>query len=823
MFDPNDPTLGERLQRKNVAGHYEISEVDLVITIRELLAKHEQSMTRRLCEALLERCLPEFQRYTEQLRHLPELREKAISNIGERFLREVMNPYDLALTQNFPHYVRCLCTDELTRISHQEGLVFMDSDVEKQTTSTKARTLNRRIRSSMPHYSLNILTHLTELPDLKLAVLRDFENVRWNDLVILYQCPKRVLRHRYKQAQKQLDVQIVKEQQLSELVAVSSGVQGKLHSMTPTNERRFSRQNDKPQSLRTNRQVVEESADDAFPLPPPTPAKEWNIAPPIPPDDASADDQTPLLQPTTQSKTIDASEQETTHTNRISTVTDERDLSAPPLPPHISEELQQRYLCGQMPKQVRLGQTVGIEVGITKQSGPSSNIALRPLLLPLSGKNIKLVLQCPPSFRAVSDTVLYMHVPLNEDSDWMLFEVQALEEGVHVLRISAYNDGTRLGILPLEISVYSTVASVSSSSFRVPLQLREAYNGEATLWVAYDSTSKTYRYRFVSKAFTSREIASEPLQRSPEDALLNFVAQLNSQARNEARRSPFIAQAWLRTTGKDLWRELIPGDLQEIFWRYQDTIKKMTIMSSGDTMAMAMPWEIMYPTWEQYGDGAGFLAEQFPLVRWRDNSMGAITQLRLSEAHYVFSSGKNAPRRAREEINHLKRTVGEGVEVKKLEQLLKILESANFGLLHFACHNTFLDANPAWSYIPLGKDHFELTLLGDYVGRFRDKAPLVFVNACRSDGVAPQYTRLAGWATRFLNAGAGAFIGTLWDVRDTSACAFAKQFYETLNTVPNATLGDAMAAARAAIKDEAGDPTWLAYTLYGDSSAFIVK
>jgi CHAT domain-containing protein len=79
---------------------------------------------------------------------------------------------------------------------------------------------------------------------------------------------------------------------------------------------------------------------------------------------------------------------------------------------------------------------------------------------------------------------------------------------------------------------------------------------------------------------------------------------------------------------------------------------------------------------------------------------------------------------------------------------------------------------------------------------------------------------MTGWAERFVAAGAGAFIGSLWEVRDTRAAIFAREFYASL--VGGVSLGEAVANGREAIKNEAGDPTWLSYAVYGDSAATIV-
>lgn len=100
----------------------------------------------------------------------------------------------------------------------------------------------------------------------------------------------------------------------------------------------------------------------------------------------------------------------------------------------------------------------------------------------------------------------------------------------------------------------------------------------------------------------------------------------------------------------------------------------------------------------------------------------------------------------------------------------------------------------------------------------RAEHPLVFFNACRSAGEIDWFGATLGWAPQFLRAGAGAFIGTLWPVRSTSALDFADVFYDQLIT-HGKPLGQASLAARQAIRGQDGDPTWLAYAVYGSPAA----
>src|SRR5256884_7647013 len=133
MIDLQDPTLKERLRRRTPEGRYEISEIDLVLAIRAFEANENREGSRMLSEVLLERSAPEFQRHTWGLRHRPDLREEAIANMGEHLLREAMNPKEIFMTQNFIHYVRCLCVDEFNRVLRQEGLRYQRDDEGRPT------------------------------------------------------------------------------------------------------------------------------------------------------------------------------------------------------------------------------------------------------------------------------------------------------------------------------------------------------------------------------------------------------------------------------------------------------------------------------------------------------------------------------------------------------------------------------------------------------------------------------------------------------------------------------------------------------------------
>ncbi len=240
MIDPHDPTLEEHLKRRNPSGHFEISEIELVLAIRDLRAKGDDESVRMLCTVLLERCAPEFQRHTWGLRHRPDLREEAIANMGEHLLREAINPKEIFMTQNFIHYVRCLCVDEFNRVLRQEGLRYQRDQEGRpmgrpyhiprslmeplqQTPSDSDGALpSADVADPEDQYehlhaneeSLRILTFLPDPLDRKIMVLRAIEHMKWDDIAVLCKRTERTIRLRYERARGYLRECIRNEQTL---------------------------------------------------------------------------------------------------------------------------------------------------------------------------------------------------------------------------------------------------------------------------------------------------------------------------------------------------------------------------------------------------------------------------------------------------------------------------------------------------------------------------------------------------------------------------------------------------------------------------------
>ena len=97
-------------------------------------------------------------------------------------------------------------------------------------------------------------------------------------------------------------------------------------------------------------------------------------------------------------------------------------------------------------------------------------------------------------------------------------------------------------------------------------------------------------------------------------------------------------------------------------------------------------------------------------------------------------------------------------------------------------------------------------------------APTVFINACRSAGLAATYNRLDGWASKFLE-GRGRRVHRI-AVGGVRRRPPANSPRNSTSTPAASSLGEAVQGhPRRRRPGTPDDPTWLAYTVYGDPRA----
>ena len=252
--------------------------------------------------------------------------------------------------------------------------------------------------------------------------------------------------------------------------------------------------------------------------------------------------------------------------------------------------------------------------------------------------------------------------------------------------------------------------------------------------------------------------------------------------------------------GTSLWSDVVPDAVRRQFWEQTDSITSFVVMSNLDMV----PWELLHAV-DKDRPQLGFLAEHMPVVR-RVYERRPTYKLALSSAAYVIPP--DSPSDALDESNDVRALLGSRTDdkgvIRRLNAMRELFDDPP-GLLHFACHNTFsaetgLVVNMDGG--PVRPDDLEQS---KRLSTMAARSPLVFFNACRTAGEIYGFTQMSGWASQFMAAGAGAFVGTLWPVRSPAARKFAASFYEAI-VRQNRTLGEAALHARKSIIEDLEDP-----------------
>jgi CHAT domain-containing protein len=470
-----------------------------------------------------------------------------------------------------------------------------------------------------------------------------------------------------------------------------------------------------------------------------------------------------------------------------------------------------RYLIGDLPERASTERRISLFVWISRTVDGVKAVPLERLSLPAAGSRVTITVSAP-NLVPLRDLKQDVHVPATDDSEPVRFSFMTGRAGLHTVLVRAFAGGTFLAELSIQISVEVGVALEKGPSRAVPLPGLAAEPGEVTLQVS--RTGDRYSFQLFAETLypveQTRRLAGDPT---------NVVNALISELRTiAAGRSSYTSaesvRKRIRNLGAQLWADVVPEAIQRQFWEQADRIKLFTVASDMDTV----PWELLYPV--DRGHDNGFLVEQFPVVR-RAYGQNRIRQLQLSSAAYIVPPG--SPVDALDEVSAVRSKLGAGVldhgVTAQYDSVIELLNDVP-SVLHFAGHNTFNDDQGSLVALdggPLRPSDLTIALK---TCALAPASPLVFFNACRTAGEIPGMTQMIGWAKQFMGAGAGAFVGSLWDIRSSAAQAFAEAFYHALIT-DHATLGEASLKARQAIRDETGDPTWLAYTIYGNPSATI--
>jgi RNA polymerase sigma factor (sigma-70 family) len=358
-----------------------------------------------------------------------------------------------------------------------------------------------------------------------------------------------------------------------------------------------------------------------------------------------------------------------------------------------------RYLRGQCPESVVVDKPFSVVASINVAASPGS-AELELFDVPPEGQDVVLVMWAP-GLHVLSDDQQTVHVPADRDSRPVRFELRADTPGPAKVSITAWIGGTHLGELHVEIT---------AERDRAPGPHREVFaeittqptEGAVSLVVRYDPSQQAYRFEFRDED-NPDEVPSN-LAYDPGPVVEQLIADLDSLAAGRSGYSAGQTRDYFVNAGARLWQQLVPGQLREQFWDRQHRIRQLTILADKD----AVPWELLYSM--DPGHDAGFLVEQFPVTRaifgWRPGRT-----LRLQPARFVLPEG--SLHEAAVEVEAMRQLLdpgqAPGAVISALTPLTDLIGSGTFGLLHFACHNTYEPVGG--SSIRLGGVRFTPTLL----------------------------------------------------------------------------------------------------------------
>jgi hypothetical protein len=445
---------------------------------------------------------------------------------------------------------------------------------------------------------------------------------------------------------------------------------------------------------------------------------------------------------------------------------------------------------------------------------------------------IDILVQARRGFVVEGDDKGTLTVPAAGETMPLSFHLKATEVGPAIVKVLAFHKGQPLGVITLtptvrESGVAATPGQPAARSVRAarPLASPSPQVPDLSMLIEEQTSNGTKEFviRLTSPsadlALNYKKFGPIRLAVDAEKFFDSFFADIEALPVDTPEQRSLI-EAKMAAKGTYLYSTLFPADLQQQLWDLRDRIGSIVVQSEEPWI----PWELCKLQGRRADGGieeGPFLCEKYTITRWVPE-IGFRRPLTLKNLALVVPDDSGLPL-AGEERDYVLSLAGQGRKVTRIPanfvELRKALASGEYDGWHFTGHGLARDDDPDRSSIYLAaNDPFTPEDLSGEVANAGLARPVVFLNACQVGRGGMSLTGIGGWARRWLGAGAGAFIGAYWSVYDEAAFDFAKAVYARL--LAGEAIGDAVREARAAIRP-AGDPTWLAYTVFADPLASV--
>jgi len=485
-----------------------------------------------------------------------------------------------------------------------------------------------------------------------------------------------------------------------------------------------------------------------------------------------------------------------------------------------------RSLEAEFPEHVRLGSVAWLLVYITQQAATSHGLGLD---VP-EGETIDILVQPDAGFTLEDVDRGTLTVPGSGTSLPFQFKLKATTEGTGTVRVLAFHKGEPLGEIVLESVVApatapeAAVAPAAAPRVSAPLSTPSPQVPDLTMVVLETGTEESRSYQvFLTAPDTTLGINYDsfgPFELKLDAAAFfaEFFKEIDELPLETAAQRDAAEQS-LAQKGTALAESVMPEGLREKLWEVRDRIGSIVVQSDEPWI----PWELCKLSGRD-GDRiveGPFLCEAYAITRWM-RGVGFKRPLHLTNLALVVP-GDSALPLAGAERDYVLSLKGGGRNVTQVPATSAAVHAAFaagvYDGWHFTGHGGARDADADKSTILLaGGDALRPDAISGAGANVGVPHPLVFFNACQVGRSGMSLTGVGGWASHFVRAGAGAFIGAYWSVIDEPAYDFARAVYDGLRA--GTPVGEAVRDARNAIRTP-GDPTWLAYTVFADPFAVI--
>lgn len=456
-----------------------------------------------------------------------------------------------------------------------------------------------------------------------------------------------------------------------------------------------------------------------------------------------------------------------------------------------------------------------------------------PIVVSLSVENEALAID--------GDTEFTLDPPASQQPRQGFFLVRGVRAGVSRLSVTFRQAGSELGVIGLTAEVVDgAVRAIPAQGSTTAAPRDLADDDKLALLVEQRQEGSQFFYDYIlhseALGLPYRRLRSKPLLDrggGPAATTQAFVERLYQRVTQELKSYDDLKQLQreARALGANLCQELFDPEVAKVLWPLRHRIRLVQIVS----WEPYIPWELVRLRDPDSGDlDDRFLAE-YGLVRTLADDMPP-RALPLDKWVFLgatFPMGTFPPVGA--ELDYFTGTSPDNLQKHGItptalpatrDAFYEALAAGDFDVLHISCHAESPQQSIDRAKLiigdetPPGSTQARLvevdTITVAAEARLKPRRPLVFLNACETGRTGAVLTAWGGWPNVFLRAGAGAFVGSSWAVRDKPAAAFATAFYNAMLT--GQTLAEAATAARTAAK-LLGDASWLAFKVYGHPRA----